>query len=265
MLLLSPVLVKAQDSIQQTTPETTVAGESTSNGQATVDAAMKAYQEGDFEKAAELFEAEVKIQREKGLESAELYYNLGNAYFRDNEIAKALLYYEKAQLIDPGDRDIRNNIEYARTRIEDKIIGVDTFFLQSWFDAVQNMLGSNAWANISIVLFLILMAALSMFVFTRYITVKKAAFYAGIVVIVLLIFTNVFSVRQKYKLTNRDTAIIMAGSVSVKSSPDSSSKELFVIHSGTKVRINKEDGRWLEIEIENGNVGWMTREQLEII
>jgi len=244
LLLLMPVLATAQNVSEES---------------------GKAYQEGDFNKAVELLEAEMKAQKEKGLESAGLYYNLGNAYFRDNEVAKALLYYEKALLINPGDRDIRHNIEYARTRIEDKIVSVDTFFLQSWFEGIQNMQSSNAWANLAIVLFLIFMVSLGFFFFTKHIKVKKAVFYVGIIAFAFLIFANIFSVRQKNKLTNRDTAIIMAGSVSVKNSPDNSSKELFIIHSGTKVKINKEDGKWMEIEIENGNVGWMTRDQLEII
>jgi len=265
ILLMMPALVMAQDSVIQAEPEKPTVESGTAVTSNIADEANKAYQEGDYNKAIEILEAEMKVQKAKGLESANLYYNLGNAYFRDNEVAKALLYYEKALLIDPADRDTRHNIEYARTRIEDKIVGVDTFFLQSWFDAVQNLLSSNVWAKISIALFLAFMLSLCFFFFTHRIAIKKTAFYAGIVLLSLLIFSNVFSIRQKYKLTHRNTAIVMAGSVSVKNSPDSSSKELFIIHSGTKVKINKEDGRWLEIEIENGNVGWMTRDQLEII
>ncbi|MDR1810943.1 MAG: tetratricopeptide repeat protein [Prevotella sp.] len=227
--------------------------------------AIKAYQGGDYTKAIEIFENEVKLQKEKGMESADLYYNLGNAYFRGNDFAKALLNYERAVLLEPGDADIRHNLQFARTRVEDKIIGVDTFFLQSWFDAIQNLQSSDDWATLSIVLFLLLIGALCAFFFTRVIVVKKTAFYSGIVLLVLLIFTNIFSVRLKNKILNRNTAIIMAGAVSIKSSPDVNSKELFILHSGTKVTINKTDGTWLEIEIDNGNVGWTTRDKLEII
>ncbi|NDW17334.1 tetratricopeptide repeat protein [Dysgonomonas sp. 216] len=266
ILLLIPVSVTAQDSIQeQKAIREQKEIEIPDNVEKNVKEAIQAYQAENYAKAIELFEKEIEKLKEIDFESSDLFYNLGNAYFRDNEVAKALLYYEKALLLDPGDRDIRHNIAYARTRIEDKIEGVDTFFLQSWFEAVQNLQGSNAWAQLAIMLFLLFIITLSFFLFTKKITVKKTAFYTGIIIFAFLILSNVFSVRQKNKLTDRNTAIIMAGSVSVKNSPDINSKELFIIHAGTKVRITKDDGRWLEIEIENGNVGWMTRDQLEII
>ncbi len=227
--------------------------------------AIQAYQAENYTKAIEILENEIQLQKEQGKESADLYYNLGNAYFRDNEIAKAILNYERAVLINPGDRDTRHNIEFARTRIEDKIIGVDDFFLQSWFDSIQNLQNSNAWAKLSIVLFLLFIATLAAFFFGRLIMIKKIAFYSGITIFVFLIFANVFSIRQKSKILNRNTAIIMAGSVSIKSSPDLNSKELFVLHAGTKVKITKNDEYWLEIEIENGNVGWIQHDKLEII
>jgi len=227
--------------------------------------AGEAFNSGDYEKAIGLLENEAAVQKEKGLESSKLYYNLGNAYFRSNDLAKALLYYEKALLLNPGDGDTKLNIEYAKTLIEDKIVEVDTFFLQSWFEGIQNLQGSNAWAKLSVVLFIILILALGAFFFSRYISIKKVAFYLGVTLFVLLIFTNIFAYRQKSKITNRDTAIIMAGSVPVVNSPGSNAKELFILHSGTKVKITKTDGNWMEIEIANGNIGWVTTDKLEII
>lgn len=227
--------------------------------------AVKAYQEENYVEAVKILETEIKEQKEKGLESANLYYNLGNAYFRDNEVAKAILNYERAILLDPGDRDIRQNLEFARTKIEDKILSVDTFFLQSWFDGIQNLQSSNAWAKLSIALFVIFMLSLSMFFFINKIISKKITFYVCIGTLVLLIFANVFSYRQKSRVLNRNTAIITAGSASITSSPDNNSKELFILHSGTKVKINKHDGSWMEIEIDNGNVGWINKNKLEVI
>jgi len=235
------------------------------NAQNALDDAIKAYQEENYEEAVNILEEEVKVQKEKGLESSNLYYNLGNAYFRDNEIAKAILNYERAILINPGDRDIRQNLEFARTKTEDKIISVDTFFLQSWFDSVQNLQSSNAWAKLSVFLFIAFMISLGIFFFVNKLTIKKVTFYTGIITLTLLIITNIFSYRQKNKILNRDTAIIMAGSASITSSPDSNSKESFILHSGTKVKINKHDGSWMEIEIDNGNVGWVNKDKLEVI
>jgi len=227
--------------------------------------AIVAYDEGDFRKAIEILEAEKKTQMDKGLESSELYYNLGNAYFRVNDLAHARLYYEKALLLDPGDRDIRHNIDYLTTKIEDKILVADTFFLSIWFRAVQNLFSSNTWAMIAVVCFIILVVSLVAFFFSRMLLIKKSAFYVGIVMFVIVIFSNIFAFGQKGKIEKRDTAVIMAASVPVVSSPDINSKELFILHSGTKVYITKEDRNWFEIEIDNGSVGWIPKDKLAVI
>ncbi|HCO67883.1 MAG TPA: hypothetical protein DIT04_09055 [Dysgonomonas sp.] len=228
--------------------------------------AQAEYQEGNYRKAIELLEAEIEAQKENGKVSAQLYYNLGNAYFRVNEFPEAILNYERAQLFDPGDRDIRHNIKYANTKIEDKILTADNFIFQIWFDSIQNLLTSNTWGVISIIFFIIFVSSLFLFFFSPRLVLKKAGFYSGIVMLVLLLFTNVFAIRQKRKIENRNTAIVMAGSAPVVSSPTSSgSKELFILHAGTKVRINKSDGNWYEIEIADGNVGWIQKERIEVI
>lgn len=230
-----------------------------------IEQANKAYQAGDFEKSIELFEIELKNQKALELESPQLYYNLGNAYFRAGEKAKALLNYERALLIDPGDSDTRHNLEYVKTQIEDKIVEVDTFFIQSWFESIQNQLNSNSWAVVSICLFILFIITLTLYFFGRILSLRKTAFYIAIISFSLLILTNIFSNNQKKKITNRNTAIIMVGAVSVVSSPDINSKELFILHAGTKVKINKEDRNWVEIEVGNGSVGWIDRDKLEII
>ncbi len=229
------------------------------------DKANELYNSGDFRKAIDLLENEKNEQKKQGLESAELYYNLGNSYYRVNEIAKARLYYERAHLLDPGDRDTKHNIDYIMTKIEDKIPVADTFFLSIWFNGVQNLFSSNSWANIGVVSFLLLIGCLVLFFFTKLITIKKIAFYTGIVFIIVVIFANVFSFRQKSRLEYRDTAVVMAASAPMVSSPDINSKELTVLHAGTKVSITKEDRNWLEVEVDNGTVGWIQRDKLEII
>lgn len=229
------------------------------------DQAIAAYNEGNFRKAIEILENEKSQYLEKGMESAQLYYNLGNAYFRINDLAHARLNYEKAKLLDPGDRDTSHNIDYLSTKIEDKILIADTFFLNIWFRAVQNLFSSNGWAIMSVVFFLLLIACLATFFISRQIVIKKVSFYVGIVSLVIVIFGNVFAFGQKNKILKRDTAVIMVGSASVVSSPDINSKELFILHSGTKVYITKEDRSWLEIEVDNGSVGWIQRDKIEVI
>lgn len=234
-------------------------------GASVAEQAAALYNEGDFRKAIDLLEKEKNEHKAKGMESAELYYNLGNAYFRINDMAHARLNYERALLLDPGDRDTQHNIDYLSTKLEDKILVADTFFLSIWFNAVQNLFSSNAWARVAVVCFLLLIASLVAFFFSKHITAKKTAFYAGIVLIVIIIFANIFTFRQKEKIEHRGTAVVMAGSAPMVSSPDINSKELTILHAGTKVMVTKEDRNWLEVEIDNGTVGWIQKDKLEII
>lgn len=231
----------------------------------TLHQAQLEYQDGNYRKTIEILEAEIEKQKEQNMVSPDLYYNLGNAYFRVNEFAHAILNYERARLYAPGDRDITHNIEYAQTKIEDKILTADNFFLQIWFEGLQNQLPSDSWAKISVVFFIVFIICLFMFFFSPALKLKKAGFYVGIVLFVSLVFTNIFAIRQKEKIENRDTAIVMAGSASVVSSPNTTSKELFTLHAGTKVVITKADGGWYEIEIASGSVGWIEKEKVEII
>lgn len=264
LLLLSVFATSyAQDSIPTVAKNDSVLANNT--GQTISGQAIASYNSGDFRKVIELLEKERKEQLTKGVESAELYYNLGNAYFRVNDLAHARLNYERALLLDPGDRDTRHNIEYLSTKLEDKILIADTFFLSIWFNAIQNLFNSNTWSTISVIAFILFMACLTIFFFSKLIMMKKAAFYTGIVLIIVVIFANVFSFRQKKRIEYRNTAIIMAGSASMVSSPDINSKVLTVLHSGTKVTITKEDRSWLEIEIDNGTIGWIQKENLEVI
>lgn len=266
-LIVTLSVFAQQDTVSLSTPDIqeTIKTEYEKSDNPNVQAAIDAYNGGDFHKAVELLESEVVSNKKEGLESSALLYNLGNAYFRLNELGKARLNYERAALLDPSDRDIQHNIEYVTTRIEDKILEVDTLFLSTWFNAVQNLFASNTWTTIGIVFFLGLIACLFAFFFTQQILIKKISFYIGLVVVFFCIFANIFAFRQKQKMDNRDTAVVMVASVSVVSSPDINSKELFRLHVGTKVSITKDDRNWLEIEIDNGSVGWVQREKIEII
>lgn len=263
LLLLAVVATSyaQQDSTQTVKPTDSV----DVAGLSVADQATALYNDGDFRRAIEILEKEKKAQQDKGLASAELYYNLGNAYFRVNDLAEARLNYERALLLDPGDRDTRHNIEFLSTKLEDKILVADTFFLSIWFSAVQNLFSSNAWAKIAVSSFLLLMGCFVAFFFGKQVLVKKSAFYAGIALLVLVVLSNVFAFRQKDRIENRSTAIVMAATAPMKSSPDINSKEMATLHAGTKVRVTKQDRNWFEIQIDNGTVGWMQKEKLEII
>ena len=227
--------------------------------------AEAAYRQNSFAESIKLYESEIGKNKQIKKESPELYYNLGNAYFRDNQIAKAILNYERALLLDPGDSDIRHNLRFAKTRIEDKIDSADSFFVNQWIRSIQNLYTANRWAMIGIVLFLILIIAVGSYVISTQITVRKISFYSGIVLLALVIIANAFAFKQKNKIVNRSTGIVMSASVSIHTSPDAHSQELFRLHEGSKVRIKREEGNWFEIVIANGSVGWLQKKNIEKI
>lgn len=227
--------------------------------------AEAAYRQNSFAESIKLYESEIGKNKQIKKESPELYYNLGNAYFRDNQIAKAILNYERALLLDPGDSDIRHNLRFAKTRIEDKIDSADSFFINQWIRSIQNLFSANRWAIIGIVLFLALIIAVGSYVISTQITVRKISFYSGIVLLALVIIANAFAFKQKIKIVNRSTGIVMSASVSIYTSPDAHSQELFRLHEGSKVRIKREEGNWFEIVIANGSVGWLQKKNIEKI
>lgn len=236
-----------------------------SMAQTSPEAASQAYRDQDYKKSIELYQQIITQDLSENRESADIYYNLGNAYFRDGQLGEAILNYERALLLDPGDSDIRHNLRFARTRTEDRIETAGSLFLTNWINGIQNMFGSNQWATTGIVLFIIFLVCVAVFLFIRLMWAKKTAFYAGLVIFALMIVANIFAFNQKNSLINRDTAIVMTGAASVKASPDTNSNELFQLHEGTKVKIRSTDGNWYEVEIANGSVGWTPKENVEVI
>lgn len=233
--------------------------------QSSIDAASEAYRSEDYKKSIQLYEQVLAQNVSEGKESAEIYYNLGNAYFRNGETAKAILNYERALLLNPGDKDIRHNLRFARTRIEDKIDTADSFFLTNWVNGLKNLLNSNGWAKVAIVFFILFLGLVGTFLFSGKLWLKQSAFYAGLVIFVFAIVANSFAFSQKNSRVNRNTGIVMAASASIMTSPDANSQELFRLHEGAKVKLNKTDGNWIEIEIANGSVGWTSKENIEVI
>ena len=230
-----------------------------------VNEAEAAYINNNFAESIQLYEAQVSENRSINKESAQIYYNLGNAYFRDNQIAKAIVNYERALLLEPGDSDIRHNLRFAKTRIEDKIDSADSFFINKWIRSIQNLYSGNTWAIIGIVLFILLIVAIGLYMISARLMLRKVSFYSGIVLLSLVIISNVFAFNQKNKIVNRSTAIVMSASVSIYTSPDAHSQELFRLHEGAKVKIKREEGRWIEIVIANGSVGWLQKVNVETI
>ena len=227
--------------------------------------AETAYKNSNFKESIKLYESQIVENKLTNQESPQLYYNLANAYFRDNQIAKAIVNYERALLLDPSDSDIRHNLRFAKTRIEDKIDSADNLFINKWVRTVQNLYSGNAWAVIGVILFIICIVAIGVYMISTQITLRKISFYTGIVLLTLVIITNIFAFKQKNKVVNRTTGIVMSASVSIFTSPDAHSQELFRLHEGSKVTIKRVEGNWYEIVIANGSVGWLQKKNIETI
>lgn len=225
-------------------------------------AGVQAYTDGKF---ADASTAWTSIE-ESGQKSAKLYYNLGNAWFKQGNYPKAILNYERALRLDPSYSDARYNLEFTGNFVQDKIEPVPEFILKSVARKVCYVMSSNVWA----VIFLVLLAAALMmgllFLLGSSVGKRRAGFYCGIVLLLLSAGALSFSVWQKSDSMKTDTAIVMSPVSSVKSSPSSgSSKDLFVIHEGTKVTILDEVGSWKNISLADGRQGWLPAADLEVI
>lgn len=225
-------------------------------------AGVQAYTDGKFSDASAAW---TSIE-ESGQKSAKLYYNLGNAWFKQGNYPKAILNYERALRLDPSYSDARYNLEFTSNFVQDKIEPVPEFILKSVARKVCYVMGSNAWA----VIFLVLLAAALvmglLFLLGSSVGKRRAGFYCGIVLLLLSAGALSFSIWQKSDSVKTDTAVVMSPVSSVKSSPSSgSSKDLFVIHEGTKVTILDEVGSWKNIALADGRQGWITSNELEVI
>jgi tetratricopeptide (TPR) repeat protein len=198
----------------------------------------------------------------RGYESGELYYNLGNAYFKQDKLAEAILYYEKALLIKPGDEDIRQNLALANARIIDKIDDIPDFFLKRWMALVQGIFSPDQWAVLGLVFFIIALACFMVFVIGNSLVTKKAGFSFGIILLVVSMTSGLFMFARIHKIQQHNSAIIMVTSVNARSSPDEQSTNVFVLHEGTKVELTDSIKHWKEIRIADGNKGWVSDEVL---
>ena len=217
------------------------------------------YSDGSFEQASELYEQ--ILQTEK---SAEVYYNLGNTYFRMGELAKSILAYERALRIYPNYQDAKYNLTFVSAQIVDNIDDSNTFFLRKGAIALRNVLHENTWTWLSIICFVAFLVLFMLYLFGESVNVRKVAFYVAFV----MLFVSIVSGRCASSLHARDydrnEAIITQGIVNAKASPDRSGTDIFTLHEGTKVVIHEVIGQWCEIHVGN-NVGWIMLSNLECI
>ena len=224
-------------------------------------AANAAYNAGEWDKALENY----MIIADKELESAPLYYNMANAYFKNGEVARAILYYNRALRLAPSDEDIRHNLEYAEQSTRDIIEEIPEFFLTKWLRAVRNTMSGNAWTVLSLVVLIVALAAMLMYLLAQPLRARKVGFYTMAICGVMFAATTAFGISSRNEMVKGKGAVIMSSSVSIKSSPDRAATELFVLHEGTTVSVGEQIEGWVEIRIADGRKGWIETSRIERI
>lgn len=225
------------------------------------DQANHAYMNADYAAAIRAYNAIL----DAGYSSHKLYYNLGNAYFKDGQTGRAILFYNRALLLRPSDADTKHNLAVASGYVKDMIDPLPDMAVARMGRAVRSSMGSNGWAVASLVLLVLALAAMLVYMLSERLSSRKAGFYTGLFTLALLLFAVGFSVAERYEILHSSYAIVMTTAVPVKSSPDGASKDIFILHEGTKVSITSSLGEWYEIETANGHKGWITSAAIERI
>lgn len=219
------------------------------------------YQKGNYQQAIKDYEELLK----NGV-SSDIYYNLGNAYYRTDNITKSVLAFERAHLLSPGDEDVNFNLQFVRGKTIDKITPVSEMFFVTWYKALVNYTSVDCWAKTGIIAIIIALVLALVYLFAPQIYLRKMGFLGGIFFLVIFLFCNVFAYQQKEVLLNRTGAIVVAPTVNVKNTPAKSSSDQFVIHEGTRVDItDKSMDDWRGVRLADGRTGWVETKQIEEI
>ena len=219
------------------------------------------YQKGNYQQAIRDYEEVLKNG-----ESAEIYFNLGNAYYRTDNITKAVLNYERARLLSPGDDDINFNLQFARSKTIDKITPESEMFFVTWYKSLVNFTSVDNWAKTGILCIVMALLLVLLYLFGPQLMLRKIGFFGGLAFFVIFLLSNLFAFQQKQALDNRTGAIIISPSVNIKKTPAKNSADQFVLHEGTRVDIiDKGMTDWRCIRVGDGREGWIETKAIEEI
>ena len=231
------------------------------NNAALLDSANAAYAKNKFPEAAAYYEKVL----DSGYESSEVYYNNGNAQYRNKNLPLAILNYEKARKLAPADEDIAYNLKLVNEKLVDKIEVIPTLFLKDWWSSFLQLLPEKTWSLTCLLLFWIGISGLLVYFISKSRLSKQIGFTSGILFLILSF--GIFFVAQKnFDRNNSHTeGIIFSLSVNIKGSPSDQGTNLFILHEGTKVGIEQINADWTEIKLPNGNRGWLKSKDIGII
>jgi tetratricopeptide (TPR) repeat protein len=217
------------------------------------------YLDGEYEMAVQAYQSII----DSGYTSAELYYNLGNAYYKSHDITMALVNYERARILKPNDPEIQHNLAIAREFVVDRIEVLPEFFLRKAYVGFVKIFDADIWALVSVVTFGLALGLFLAYFFMKRLFFRKISFWTGVLFIIMAAANFLFALQQNNLVTKHNQAIILTPSVTIKSSPDEDSgTDLFLLHEGTKVTISDELGDWREVVLSDGNSGWLKESDL---
>lgn len=232
-----------------------------SNNSSVIEKANKLYADGKYTEAIVQYEQVIK----EGMISPHLFYNLGNAYYKEGKIALAILNYEKAKKLSPADEDIIFNLNLANSRIIDKIDALPTLFIQEWKSGLLSTFTEREWSILCIVFSFLFIITLGIFIVSKKIILKQIGLWSALLFFVLSVAVFFVAKNSYASAVENKEAIILSPSIHVKGSPSEKGTKLFILHEGTKVRIESIEDRWIEIRLANGNVGWLPLSSVGII
>lgn len=233
--------------------------------------ADSAYNKEDYNNAINLYIESIK---QDGVSST-IYYNLGNAYYRDNKLGKAIISYERALTLDPSNEDARTNLDFVRTKIED-IPEDDSSFLGNLHNNIKSMMSPDGWAWCTLGLFIVLLGTIALYIFSSNVPMRKTGFFGGVVVIFIFIYVFVIAHQTAIAPTRHDTAVVIVPTTNLSSAPRSSknkTEKVVPIHEGTKVEIldslstpdDPHVGKWYDVKINNSSHAWLNADDVEKI
>lgn len=219
------------------------------------------YQKQQYDKAKEAYSKVL----DEGYESAELYYNLGNTYYREGKLGYAILNYEKALKLSPGDEDIQHNLALANSRTIDRLNTLPDFFLFQWWESFLAIFVFTGWVYLSYFFYIILLAVIIFYFFTKRADYQRVAFFSGLGVLFLLLIAVSVSAIKYNREFNIKNGVVVEQSATAKLSPDPDSKDAFVIHEGLKVKLEDKVDNYYKIRLKDGKLGWLPDSDVKMI
>lgn len=225
------------------------------------DRANESYAKGDYENTVALCDSLIK----NNIESAAIYFNLGNAWFKLDDVPKAILYFEKARKIEPNNEDINYNLQLANTKIADRIEAVPEFFIKTWWKKLVFYFNEEQWTSINITIFIVFLLFVVIFSVSKKSKIKSITLGLLLSFFVLSVISGFIGFRSYKIKTTHNTGVIFTPTVNVKSAPDEGSSTLFILHQGSKVELMEESSTWEKVKIANGSEGWVLKTDFEKI